>query len=295
MGPASDVEPGASQSESLRRAYLTRTVAHVLAADVPLDELWSRCAVPLALLADARRVVVTLSGEGDAERVVHDSAPDEPADPHALVVPIRFAAQVLGTLRFEGARDQSDPLLVSLLDSCALFVGARLHHEGTVRNTQRYAELAFSDALTGLANRRRFDEALAAEWARAVREGTPVTVLIADLDHFKAYNDTYGHAAGDLCLQQVGGRLAACAQRRADVTARYGGEEFVALLPDTGIAGGIALGERLRTELASLRLVHAGSSLGHVSASIGVASTVPDATIAPEVLLRRADDALYRA
>jgi diguanylate cyclase (GGDEF)-like protein len=294
MGPA-DAEPGASQSESLRRAYLTRTVAHVLAADVSLDELWSRCAVPLALLADARRVVVTLAGEGDAERVVHDSAPDEPADPQALVVPIRFAAQTLGTLRFEGSRDRSDPFLVSLLDSCALFVGARLHHEGAVRNTQRYAELAFSDALTGLANRRRFDEALAAAWTRAVRDGTPVTVLIADLDHFKVYNDTYGHAAGDLCLQQVGGRLAACAQRPADVTARYGGEEFVALLPDTELAGGIALGERLRTELASLRLVHAGSSLGHLSASIGVASMVPDATVAPEMLLRRADDALYRA
>ncbi|HTW85460.1 MAG TPA: diguanylate cyclase [Candidatus Sulfotelmatobacter sp.] len=294
MGPATESGPDGSHSESSRRAYLTRTVAHVLAADVPLDELWSRCAVPLALLADARRVVVILS-DGDDERVVHDSTPDEPADPGALVVPIRFAMQTLGTLRFEGVRDPANPVLVSLLDSCALFVGARLHHEGTLRNTRRYAELAFTDALTGLANRRRFDEALALEWTRALRERSPLTVLIADLDHFKAYNDTYGHAAGDLCLRQVGGRLGACVQRPADLAARYGGEEFVALLPDTDLKGGIALGERLRTELASLTLVHAGSSLGRVSASIGVASIVPDSSIGAEQLLRRADEALYRA
>jgi diguanylate cyclase (GGDEF)-like protein len=288
-------KPDASHSDALRRAYLTRTVAHVLTGEVPLEELWSRCAVPLALLADARRVVVTLRDEDEAERIVHDSVPGEPVDAAALVVPIRFSGAELGTLRFEGCSQRDDPILISLLESCALFVGARLQHEGTVRNTEHYAQLAFTDALTGLANRRRFDDRLAAEWVRGARERAPLTVLILDLDHFKAYNDTYGHPAGDLCLQQVAATLAGCVQRPADLAARYGGEEFVALLPGTDLAGGIALGERLRAELARLPLVHAGSSLGRISVSVGVAAMVPDATLSPEVLLRRADDALYRA
>ncbi|MBV9408568.1 MAG: diguanylate cyclase [Candidatus Eremiobacteraeota bacterium] len=284
---------GGSHTEALRRAHLVRTVAQVLAAESALDELWARVCVPLGLLADARRVSVALR-EADAVPLVYASPPDEGVGGETLVVPIRFGAEVLGELVFEGVA-ADDPELITLLDSCALFVGARLAHERTVRSSAQLAELANTDALTGIANRRAFDEALAREWARAARGGTALSALIVDLDHFKLYNDGYGHQAGDLCLRQVAHAFGTCMKRPGDLLARYGGEEFVALLPATDLAGAIALGEALRRVLAELGIVHAGSSLGRVSASVGAASVLPGAGTRPETLLRAADEALYQA
>jgi diguanylate cyclase (GGDEF)-like protein len=121
---------------------------------------------------------------------------------------------------------------------------------------QKLAALAAIDGLTGLANRRHFDERLENEWARARREGTTLSLLMIDVDHFKKFNDRYGHPAGDACLRSVANVLAAQVRRPADLAARYGGEEFVLLLPDADAAGCQQVGKRIRESLAVLGIVH---------------------------------------
>lgn len=157
------------------------------------------------------------------------------------------------------------------------------------------AELAERDALTGLANRRAFDAALAAAWSRGRREAAPVGLLILDLDHFKQFNDRYGHLEGDACLMRVAATLAALALRPYDLAARLGGEEFALLLPDVDPSGAIAVGERMRAALHAMMLLHEGSPHGIVTASIGAASIVPVGPIDPRVLLAAADRALCAA
>ncbi|HEU4457985.1 MAG TPA: diguanylate cyclase [Methylibium sp.] len=131
-------------------------------------------------------------------------------------------------------------------------------------------ELSRTDGLTGLANRRLFDETLAREWPRARRAGTPIALLLIDVDHFKLYNDRHGHPAGDDCLRRIAHSLRTVLQRPADLAARYGGEEFVLLLPETPREGALRVAERLLAELRGLRLVHEAAPLGRVSASIGI-------------------------
>ncbi len=156
--------------------------------------------------------------------------------------------------------------------------------------------LSFLDGLTGIANRRRFDESLAREWRRAQREQAPLSVILVDIDFFKAYNDRYGHEAGDEILKRVAAALDGAVNRPADVVARYGGEEFVAVLPGTDADGAVRLGERLRAAVAELAIAHAGSAAGeHVTISVGVATAVPARDAAPEALVAAADRALYQA
>jgi diguanylate cyclase (GGDEF)-like protein/PAS domain S-box-containing protein len=139
--------------------------------------------------------------------------------------------------------------------------------------------LATTDGLTGIANRRRFDEVLEQEWSRAAREELPLTLLMLDVDRFKLFNDRYGHQDGDSCLAAVAKAIAACAERPADLVARYGGEEFVILLPDTDADGAAILAEQVRRAIASLELPHADNTThgGIVTASIGSATLVPSA------------------
>ncbi|WP_170162298.1 diguanylate cyclase [Caldimonas tepidiphila] len=156
------------------------------------------------------------------------------------------------------------------------------------------ARLVNQDGLTGLANRRRFDEALENEWRRARRERRPLSLLMLDVDLFKRYNDRYGHLGGDECLKTVAEVIAHCVHRPADVAARYGGEEFAVILPGTPLAGAFELAHRIRERLAAQALPHADAPLGRVTVSIGVASLVPTGQDA-EQLVRLADAALYRA
>lgn len=163
------------------------------------------------------------------------------------------------------------------------------------RAEQALKALASSDGLTGLANRRSFDSALAVEWARAQRTGSPLSLLLVDVDHFKLYNDLHGHQKGDDCLRAVGSAMAADL-RPADVAARYGGEEFAVLMPDSthGIALGVA--ERLREAISRLRMAHGAAAAGsHVTLSIGVATEVPSEDMCSDFLVARADQALYAA
>jgi diguanylate cyclase (GGDEF)-like protein/PAS domain S-box-containing protein len=162
---------------------------------------------------------------------------------------------------------------------------------------QKLAALATMDGLTGIANRRHFDERLENEWARAGREGTTLSLLLIDVDHFKKFNDEYGHLAGDACLQAVAKILAEQARRPADVVARFGGEEFVLLLPNTDATGCRQIGEAIRQSLAQLGIVHAlNFPSRQLTVSIGGTTTSCGGAQASCLsLVEAADCALYSA
>lgn len=152
------------------------------------------------------------------------------------------------------------------------------------------------DGLTGLANRRQLDTRLAEEMARSTRHKTPLSVMLADVDHFKHYNDHYGHQAGDQCLKQVARCLSRSVHRPGDLAARYGGEEFCVLLPETPLQAATELAERIRDTLAARQIPHARAAAADiVTLSLGVAVYASDSDAQGEQLLRRADQALYRA
>ena len=161
---------------------------------------------------------------------------------------------------------------------------------------EHLSRLSFIDALTGLANRRRFDEDLRDEWQRACRAGTPLALIIADIDYFKRYNDTVGHPEGDRCLAQVASVFAGHARRAADLAARYGGEEFVLLLPDVELAAALQLAEEVRAGCEALAIAHPDSGVGGwVTLSLGVAVRTPAVGDDMLALVEEADAALYRA
>ena len=152
------------------------------------------------------------------------------------------------------------------------------------------------DGLTGLSNRRYFNEYIEAEWKRAQRTKDPLSVLMIDVDHFKLYNDNYGHLAGDEVLKKVAGALADECKRSTDLAARYGGEEFATVFPATPAGDMPLLAEKLRNAIEALKLAHPASSTGaFVTISLGGASTVPEKAGTPATLIEAADKALYQA
>ncbi|HEX4966172.1 MAG TPA: diguanylate cyclase [Thermoanaerobaculia bacterium] len=168
-------------------------------------------------------------------------------------------------------------------------------HAGLAAANARLEELSLRDELTGLANRRHFQQVLDAEWDRARRQESPLAMVLLDLDFFKLLNDTRGHREGDLCLQAVARYLAQAMRRQGDLVARYGGEELAILLPNTGLAGALQVAEELRDGIEKLAVPHEAVPLGHVTASFGVAALVPAPGQGPESLVEAADLALYRA
>jgi len=154
----------------------------------------------------------------------------------------------------------------------------------------------FVDGLTGVFNRRHFDSRLEAEYRISARNGSPLCVLMIDIDHFKRYNDHYGHQGGDDCLRQVAEGLQACLRRPGDLLARFGGEEFACLLPETDFAGAMALAQTMERQVRNLQIAHAGSAVGSVvTISLGVAEKPPGRLGDPISLVRQADAQLYRA
>ncbi len=170
---------------------------------------------------------------------------------------------------------------------------------GTVMMTleaQALTVLSNQDGLTLLANRRMFDEMLEREWYRSVRSQTPLSLILCDVDYFKIYNDTYGHAKGDGCLRRVASGLKKAVKRPMDLAARYGGEEFVVLLPNTDAHGALRVAKLIQSELQALQLEHCGSRVSpFVTLSLGVTSLVPSVGVTPEILLETADAGLYEA
>ncbi len=156
--------------------------------------------------------------------------------------------------------------------------------------------LTSTDSLTGLANRRHFDEMLAREYARHIRSGAELSLIMLDIDCFKAFNDTYGHLAGDACLQEISRVLQECASRAADMVARYGGEEFVCILPETDAAGAEVIAERIRLGISSRAIPHQASPVSScVTASLGVVTAHCSAEGTELELLKQADALLYQA
>jgi diguanylate cyclase (GGDEF)-like protein len=152
------------------------------------------------------------------------------------------------------------------------------------------------DGLTGIANRRYFDRHLSAQIAVARRYRRTLALVLCDVDSFKAYNDEYGHVAGDLCLRKIAFALRACCQRPTDLVARYGGEEFALILPDTPLSGAIQIAEVARNAVACLRIPHGQSSAApYVSISGGVAVLLRSTDISAEQLIAAADQELYQA
>ena len=159
----------------------------------------------------------------------------------------------------------------------------------------RLATLSLTDDLTGIPNRRRFEEVLGQEWRRAQRQGQPLALAVIDVDWFKPYNDHYGHLAGDACLREIARTLLATVTRTGDLVARYGGEEFVFLAPVTYGPSAQTMADKLVQAVAQLALPHLQSPLGHVTVSVGVASVLPRPDETPERLVALADEALYQA
>ena len=202
------------------------------------------------------------------------------------------------------ARDDETPIYAVLagkpvFDADDHFIGYR----GAARDvthykdaTRRLEQQSSHDALTGISNRRRLDEFLEHEWNSAERSGAQLAVILADVDAFKAFNDHYGHAAGDECLAAIAGAFEQALRRKVDLAARYGGEEFCCVLPGTDQIGAEAVAERLRRDVADLNIPHACSETAdRVTISLGVAVDRPSAQHEPHSLLSRADANLYEA
>ncbi len=184
------------------------------------------------------------------------------------------------------------PLAAALADMAAK-LSAR---EQELRTANRHLqELASIDSLSGLPNRRSFDARLETEWQRAYEHGRSIGLMMIDVDHFKLFNDSYGHLEGDRCLQLIGEVVNMTVPSKSDFAARYGGEEFALLLPDSSLRHVLHIAEQLRTSVAELRVVHGAAPCGYITISIGVACMVPKDENVPQHLIEAADTALYEA
>jgi two-component system chemotaxis family response regulator WspR len=220
------------------------------------------------------------------------------------------------TIKSEAFKLGANDYLIKLPDKIELIARIRYHSQAYISQLERdeafralelsraqlakanlaLQKLSSIDSLTGIANRRSFDETLRKEWNRAMRNNKPIGLVMLDIDFFKLYNDHYGHQGGDVCLQKVAAGLNSAIHRETDLLARYGGEEFSAVLPDTDLNGAAKVAEEMRQAIKTLQINHARSKVCDiVSISIGVSSVVPPKGADPEILITAADQALYKA
>ena len=218
------------------------------------------------------------------------------ADPRTHDIPVIFISAM------NEVEDEARGLEVGGLDYITkpinpAIVKARVRiHLELKRQRDILQRISMIDGLTGIANRRRFDEALEREWRRCHRSDSPLSLILVDVDFFKNYNDHYGHLAGDECLKKVAAAMADQNRRAADIVARFGGEEFACLLPDTGADAAHAMAVRLGEAVAALAIPHARSdAAGHVTISLGVATLIPGEGDVASSLIDQADRGLYHA
>jgi diguanylate cyclase (GGDEF)-like protein len=283
------------------------------AAGVPVAEAGERGLLPLSAFRYAERTRTPL--------LVADATRDDrfARDPYVspldccslLVVPIllKGTPQAMVVLENRLVRSMFTP---DRLDAVLLIAGqlavslenatlyASLERKVAERTEELAAanrqlrQLSVTDPLTGLANRRQLGDRLQAEWQRALRAGTALAVAMIDVDHFKLFNDHYGHPAGDVCLQRVAAAVSDTV-RAEDIVARYGGEEFAIVLAGRDAGEARTAAERVRAAVESLGLPHVKSAAGHVTVSIGVAAVIPDVTSSADELIAAADARLYQA
>lgn len=221
------------------------------------------------------RLVLVFRHEGDDWKIAHSS----------FSIPYGLACE--GEVFPVGRLQQRNLELEALVEE---------RTQALAEANQRLQLISNTDGLTGIANRRHFDQTLAHEWARAQRARTPLSLIMLDVDVFKHFNDHYGHLAGDKCLQTLALTLAQTGGRRdGDLVARFGGEEFVALLPASDAPTALEVARKIQHAMQSLALPHYGAPFGIVTVSFGVATVVPERDQAPEELVRRADRAMYQA
>jgi diguanylate cyclase (GGDEF)-like protein len=249
----------------------------------------------LALPATLPSLIALLSNNERASLVV------------VLGIALTYGHIIVSTIRARRARTielalrDENAALLQKYESQARLASAelerRLHNERELRAARHRAEqLSSLDGLTGIANRRFFDEQLKIELARAFRGQNPLSVVLIDIDCFKQINDTLGHSAGDDCLATIGSVLERFACRGGDLAARYGGEEFVLLLPVSDLAAASRVAERVRQAIVDCNIAHPSSIVAdHVTASFGVASITPSVDDTPRELFDAADKALYEA
>lgn len=156
--------------------------------------------------------------------------------------------------------------------------------------------IALKDGLTGIANRRKFDEQLIKDWMQCQRESAELSFVMIDIDYFKNYNDTYGHAMGDTCLRKVAQTIQSAYKRPYDLVARYGGEEFACLLPHTNLESAMRMAEKVKNTIADMKIEHSHSAVSkYLTLSQGVATCIPNCEITPSILIKAADARLYEA
>ncbi|MDX8125994.1 diguanylate cyclase domain-containing protein [Methylomonas sp. BW4-1] len=266
-------------------------------------------------LIDEYRIKVAVSGEAALEAIDRQGPPDLilldvmipgmdgyevcrrlKSDPQTAAIPVIFVTAMNAATNEEyglnlGAMDYiTKPFYLPV-------VKARIrNHIRLKRMTDMLEAMAWMDGLTGIPNRRRFDQVLENEWKRAQRNQLPLALVMVDVDYFKAYNDCHGHGAGDICLRQVATILAASVSRSGDLVARYGGEEFVMLMPETDIEGAQRVSELLCRRVEAQHISHTRSSVSPwVTISAGFAVVVPALQQLPSELLDEADRQLYLA
>jgi diguanylate cyclase (GGDEF)-like protein len=217
------------------------------------------------------------------------------------LVPIRHGTRLHGVLNLESARtDFFDHEALAVFNAVADLVAGAIHFARVADELQaanrKLEQLSMIDGLTGIANRRRFDQQLQADWARLARERRPLALLIADADAFKPLNDACGHLYGDECLRELARICGTFASAPGQLVARFGGEEIVLLLPGCDLEAALATAEAMRAAVQAAALPHPDSpAAAHVTISVGVAAVLPEASGAPELLIANADRALYDA
>ena len=231
--------------------------------------------------------VIVLSSKEDPKLKAHSFATG--ANDYMVKLPDRL--ELLARVRYHSSAH------ISRLQRDQAFLFLRQSQRELAQANIQLQKLAALDSLTGIANRRRFDEMVQLEWQRGQRDKQPLTLLLCDVDFFKRYNDSFGHQAGDLCLKKVAAVLTEHLKRPADLAARYGGEEFAIVLPETELAGALVVAEACRRHLEALAIEnpHADNEFSCVTMSIGVASVVPSPASTLEQLIAQADRALYAA
>jgi diguanylate cyclase (GGDEF)-like protein len=259
---------GLDERQFVSRLYRDITLAYVqfiMAAAVILVAVWVGIK---RLIVEPTRVLATMATRiGRGER--------EPRPKQKMIWAAEFAP------------------LTAALTEMASRLAEREH--GLRSANRQLSTLAAVDSLTKLPNRRSFDAGLEDEWERAYEQGWPVALMMIDVDHFKQYNDHYGHLVGDRCLELVGEALSATVPTKADFAARYGGEEFALLLPATALRAALNAAERLRATVEQLDIPHEKAERGHVTVSIGVASLMPTDKNTAQDLIEAADAGLYEA